>query len=321
MPATLRDVAQACAVDVSTVSRALRGDLRVSADTAARVRSAADRLGYRPNLAARALQAGATRTVWFLSASIEGINERRLAAEAAVVLETEGYDLLHACYRDDAAIYERLLGRLDQGLADAALIVGGTGVHPESPVLRTLLARQFPLVFLDRSPGWPGVPTVTTDNAGAAATLVRRLHADGARRIVCCDTDVNDVASARRSAALATATELGIDGRVAADADPAWLAGGHGACGVIASAQQTIHRFCTGHAEAVRAAELRFGAFDAWDGEPYPAPVAWVVEQDFTGMAHRAAERVLAAVADRAAWSPDTDRLPPLAVRAVRARL
>ena len=64
MPATLKDVAQACSVDVSTASRALRGDPRVAPDTVARLRSAADRLGYRPNLAARALRAGATRTVW-----------------------------------------------------------------------------------------------------------------------------------------------------------------------------------------------------------------------------------------------------------------
>ena len=61
MSVTLKIVAQACGVDLSTVSRALRGDPRVASDTVVRVRTAAERLGYRANLGARALQAGATR--------------------------------------------------------------------------------------------------------------------------------------------------------------------------------------------------------------------------------------------------------------------
>src|SRR5690606_19147844 len=62
---TSRDVARAAGVSQAAVSLVL-GDKwrgRVSETTAQRVREAADSLGYRPNLAARNLRLGRTRTV------------------------------------------------------------------------------------------------------------------------------------------------------------------------------------------------------------------------------------------------------------------
>ncbi|WP_159026282.1 LacI family DNA-binding transcriptional regulator, partial [Streptomyces stelliscabiei] len=62
---TSRDVAQAAGVSQAAVSLVL-GDKwrgRVSETTAQRVREAARDLGYRPNLAARNLRLGRTRTV------------------------------------------------------------------------------------------------------------------------------------------------------------------------------------------------------------------------------------------------------------------
>lgn len=56
--ATLAQVASAAGVSVSTASDALRGKGRVSPETRSRVRSAAKRLGYRAQGAARALRSG-----------------------------------------------------------------------------------------------------------------------------------------------------------------------------------------------------------------------------------------------------------------------
>ena len=62
---TSKDVAQEAGVSQSTVSLVLGGKWsgRVSPATARSVRSAAERLGYRPNQAARNLRLGTTRTV------------------------------------------------------------------------------------------------------------------------------------------------------------------------------------------------------------------------------------------------------------------
>ncbi|MFO1295545.1 MAG: LacI family DNA-binding transcriptional regulator [Rubrivivax sp.] len=65
---TIRDVARAAGVHVSTVSRALApgGPAGVSAEVAAAVKSAAVRLGYRPNRAASSLRSGRTHTIGVL---------------------------------------------------------------------------------------------------------------------------------------------------------------------------------------------------------------------------------------------------------------
>src|SRR5690242_617489 len=56
--ATIYDVADLAGVNPSTVSRALSKPGRVSAPTTARIQAAADRLNFRINPAARALQTG-----------------------------------------------------------------------------------------------------------------------------------------------------------------------------------------------------------------------------------------------------------------------
>ena len=57
---SIRDVAREAGVSVTTVSHALNGKGRLNPDTRQRVREVADRLGYRPNPAARSLVSGHT---------------------------------------------------------------------------------------------------------------------------------------------------------------------------------------------------------------------------------------------------------------------
>ena len=65
---TIRDVAQAAGVHVSTVSRALDPLKRklISDEVLRTVEEAARQLGYRPNRAAAALRTGRTRTIGVL---------------------------------------------------------------------------------------------------------------------------------------------------------------------------------------------------------------------------------------------------------------
>src|SRR6188508_1336473 len=60
---TSKDIARRLKISQSTVSRALRGDPRVAAETAARVLEAARQMNYTPNLAARSLITRRTGTV------------------------------------------------------------------------------------------------------------------------------------------------------------------------------------------------------------------------------------------------------------------
>ena len=53
---TLKDIASACGYSVNTVSRALRGDERLSEATRSLIREAAGRMGYIPNTMASSLR-------------------------------------------------------------------------------------------------------------------------------------------------------------------------------------------------------------------------------------------------------------------------
>lgn len=70
---TLRDVATAAGVAVSTVSYALNGKGRVDSATRARVQEVADRLGYRANRSAQNLRSGRTATLGLMLRHRTGI--------------------------------------------------------------------------------------------------------------------------------------------------------------------------------------------------------------------------------------------------------
>jgi len=320
MTITLKDLALFCKVDVSTVSRALRDDPRVALATRQSIQAVAKREGYRVNLAARSLRTGSTQTIWFIASSFQNHLEPSLIQAADEVLAPQGYDLLMVAHRHDQVTYERLLGRLHQGLADAALVTAGNA-HGDIPVLRELLQRRYPLVYLDRSPGWPGVPTVTTDTVTATKELVQRLIASGADRIITCDSQNDDVNRLRHATALSAAAACGVKAlpvdRVVGKPD--WLKGAK-AVGIIASAQPQIEFWLRSLAPIIADIPMRFATFDTWVGEPYPAPVAWVAIQDFSAMGQRAAQRLLETLANARAWTDAVEYIPILRYHEVRPR-
>ncbi len=92
-PTSIRDVAAAAGVSYQTVSRVINGSPRVKDSTRERVLTAIDRLGFRPNRAARALAGGpvqsitvltADTTLYGYAATLRGIEEAARAADFTV---------------------------------------------------------------------------------------------------------------------------------------------------------------------------------------------------------------------------------------------
>ena len=63
---TLKDIARACGVSRSTVSKAMNGYGDVSPETAEQIRKKAEEMGYLPNLAARSLKTNRTYSLGIL---------------------------------------------------------------------------------------------------------------------------------------------------------------------------------------------------------------------------------------------------------------
>ena len=101
---TSKDVAQEAGVSQSTVSLVLGGKWsgRVSPATARSVRVAAERLGYRPNPAARNLRLGTTRTVLLMVPTLTAPFFGPVYTGAARVAARHGFGVVVSTWPDDA---------------------------------------------------------------------------------------------------------------------------------------------------------------------------------------------------------------------------
>ncbi|MEO0818830.1 MAG: substrate-binding domain-containing protein [Pseudomonadota bacterium] len=175
---TIRDVARQAECSVATVSRVLNGSARASPEVTARVRMAAEALGFRFNEIGRSLQSQRSRTLGVLvptlanpvfADALEGVQHE--AQEA-------GYQLLLACadYSADAEV--RAVGMLLGKQVDG-LLMTVTDAHDSEAVA---LARDagVPTSLIFNQPD-RGQSAVCVDNRAAAHEVGEALIALGHR--------------------------------------------------------------------------------------------------------------------------------------------
>ncbi|WP_055553403.1 LacI family DNA-binding transcriptional regulator [Streptomyces sp. NBRC 110028] len=178
---TSRDVARSAGVSQATVSLVL-GDKwrgRVSERTADAVRAAARELGYRPNLAARSLRLGRTRTVLLVVPALTNEFFAHVYTGAARVAADHGFGVV--LYPSPEGVgpardpFDSARASLDGVIAssmaaDALAVVRGGGL---------------PLVMLDSDPDDPATAaTVNLDIGDGMRQAAEHLLGLGHRRIV-----------------------------------------------------------------------------------------------------------------------------------------
>ncbi|MEV4561566.1 LacI family DNA-binding transcriptional regulator [Kitasatospora sp. NPDC049285] len=177
---TMKDVAAAAGVALKTVSRVVNDEPGVTAETAARVQTAIDALGFRRNDSARLLRTGRTASVALLLEDISDPFSSALSRAVEEVAATEGCLLFTGSSGEDP-LRERELA-----LAFCARRVDGLLVVPAGDDHRYLLpeiASGTPVVFLDRPGAQLAADAVLSDNAGGARAGTAHLIAHGHRRI------------------------------------------------------------------------------------------------------------------------------------------
>lgn len=177
---TLADVAQAAGVSPMTVSRALRGERAVDAGLVARVRSAALKLGYVPDPAARALASRHSTQVVVLIPMLSNALFVDLLEAVQRTLRPAGYQMLMGVTHYDPSEEEHLL-REQLLHRPAGLLVTGLERHEAT---RVLIAQSgVPCVHLMEASGTPGIYSVGFSQADAGAEMTRHLLQRGRRRI------------------------------------------------------------------------------------------------------------------------------------------
>jgi transcriptional regulator with XRE-family HTH domain len=288
MSVRLADVAAACGVDRSTASRALRGDPVVSAETTARIKKAAARLGYRPNQTARALRTGRTGNILLIAGSFQSTLEQEAARQLAMQFEGSGTDLYLATHQYDDGIYRRLLDKAAQGGFDGVVIIPATrGLADRYE--ETLYASGLPIVFLDRYPAESSIPVVTSSNAAAAALLAERMVQQGAHRLICYMREANEVSAARCRGCLKFAREHSIPCTQATSLEGITPPRGNTPLGILGISQHHVWPALEVMRRREPDTQLLGAVFDSWMGSTAPASEVTIAIQDFDAMARQTA--------------------------------
>lgn len=194
--ASITDIAKACGVCKSTVSKALNGAPDISASTRTKVIKAAEELGYRPNSAARALKTNRTNTIGILyedggdtsfgltheyfASILEGFRKQA---------EESRYEITFInCHSNDMSYYENCRYRNFDGVALICTDFADLRVAE-------LVNSDIPVVSIDYV--FNGKMAVMSDNLSGMEAVMNYVYEMGHRRIAYIHGSDSEVAKAR----------------------------------------------------------------------------------------------------------------------------
>jgi LacI family transcriptional regulator len=206
--ASIRDVAQRAGVSIATVSRTVNHISTVNADLARRVWKAIEEVGYLPNTQARALVSGRSRMLGLIVSEITNPFFPELIQEFENLAVAQGYEVLIGSTNYDPERTESLMRRLLQRNVDGVAVMT-FGVEEE--LVKKLVEREFPLVFVDAAPDLANIHILKVDYAEGIRQGVQHLAALGHRSIAFISGPISQRSpKARRDAFLKAMAELGL---------------------------------------------------------------------------------------------------------------
>ena len=177
---TLTDVARLAGVSVATASKALNARGEVAPATRQRVQAAAEELKFSPNILARGLISGHTRTIGLLTDELSAARftiPLLLGAENA--LGDEQMSVLLCDARGDAIRRRHYIRTLLARQVDGFIVLG------DANDVRPSLTRDIPVpvVYVYCESDDPGDVSIVADDAGGARLAAQHLVSLGRRRI------------------------------------------------------------------------------------------------------------------------------------------
>jgi LacI family transcriptional regulator len=180
MAVTLRDVAVAANVSVSTASRALKGSPQISSETRAVVEKAAAAMSYRPNKAASALRSNRSQLVGLVLNNLVNASFHTIAEVVQRRLADEGYQLILGTTDADPHKERALLQTLADHGVDGVIVIGS---GQNASTTNAMLTEGIAVVNAIRSSKDSASPTVLAGDRGGAFEATEYLISRGHRKI------------------------------------------------------------------------------------------------------------------------------------------
>ncbi len=177
---SIKDIARAARVSHSTVSRALRGSPLVTAETARKIRSLAQKMGYRPSALARGLVTQETKTVGVVVTNVTDPFIAELVTEIEERANARGYAILLANSKEDPKRELEVVHRLYEHHVDGVFVMASRVGALYQPMLAEL---QVPIVLVDNHLVDRAFHSVSIDDCGGARAATKHLVELGHKRI------------------------------------------------------------------------------------------------------------------------------------------
>ncbi len=181
-PVTSYDVAKRAGVSQSTVSRALRGDVRVVVETRDRIREIASEMGYVPHIMARSLITRKSSSIAIISGDLRNPSYPTLVNTLQSEFARDNYRVLLMSDRTEGD-HENDVLALRGGLVDGVIF---NSARIDSPMIGALIEWNIPVVVLTRdvdAQDASRVDRVTSDNIGGGRLIADLLVDLGHKRI------------------------------------------------------------------------------------------------------------------------------------------
>lgn len=174
------EVARLAGVSQSAVSRVFTPGASASAKTVEKVRNAAQQLGYRPNVLARAMVSGKSGIVGLVVAYLNNQFYPEALEKLSNALQERGYHVLIFMASQTAGNLDKVVEEILDFQVDGII---AASVALSSDLSDRCRAAGVPMVLFNRAQDDPAMSAVTSDNTAGGRKVADFLLAGGHRKI------------------------------------------------------------------------------------------------------------------------------------------
>jgi len=180
---TIYDIAKKLDIAAATVSRALNNNPKISAKTSKLVLETAEKMNYKKNNLAFALQSGKSNSVGvivprintnFFASVIMGIEEE---------LQAEGYHVIICQSNEDEKMEIENINTLLNAQVDGILMSISNVTEENSEIIKKVIQKNTPLIFFDRKLNIDEASSVTINDFQGAYLATQKLIEQGCNKI------------------------------------------------------------------------------------------------------------------------------------------